>query len=123
MKGQSEPEMSEFRISSDPISGPRPCFLASSLRGSRSPASAGPIPARAISGLRTAAECRDADTLKCAGFVRSCGDGETSRFYFVGSWSSLEIFLFRTVAAATAAASISRLVADLRYLFDLSASR
>ena len=48
--------------------GPRPSFLARSRRGSRSPASAGPIPARTLSG-------------SCAGAVRvgpelgrSCGN-------------------------------------------------
>ena len=60
--------------------GPRPSFLARSRRGSRSPASAGPIPARTLSGLCADAvrvdpelggSCGDASVLLVSGEVHS----------------------------------------------------
>ena len=55
-------------IRSPPISGPRPSFLPRSRCGSRSPASAGPIPVRTLSR-----SCADAERVDPE-LGGSCGD-------------------------------------------------
>ena len=77
-------------IRSPPISGPRSSFLVRSRRGSRSPASAVPIPARTLSGSCAATEQSDPELRSFCWILRRRGDkkgsskqqGSTFFFFF-----------------------------------------
>ena len=124
MKPERPLEIAKFRLSSRPqtgigwplVSGPRPSFLARSRRGSRFPASAGPIPARKLSKSRAAAEQSDPELRSFRRILQRRRDIHTKRgpiFYLL-----LEIH-----AAACCLLLRSRLAAELGCLFDLSGSR
>ena len=65
-------------IRSPPISGPRSSFLVRSRRGSRSPASAVPIPARTLSGSCAATEQSDPELRSFCWILRRRGDKKGS---------------------------------------------
>ena len=107
MRTRTSKERVQFRLWSrpqigirwPPVSGSRPSFLARARRGSRSPAFAGPISARALSRSRAAAEQSDPELRSFCRILRRRRDNkdyffETARFYFfcfysIPSWRQI----------------------------------
>ena len=119
-------------IRSSPISGPRSSLLARSRRGSRCPASAGPIPVRTLSGSRAAAEQSDPE-LRSFCWILKRGDkrlflrnSKVLLFVFVSSASSFTIppgdnlFLAATSTCRLASTSLRSLGFALATSFLLS---
>ena len=119
-----------LRYCCSPGSEPRPRFLARSLRGSRSPASVGPIPARALSGSRATAERSDPELRSFRRTLRKRRDNEVSFASLLRRRGNIVVLLLLEIRALLLRLLLlllmrlrSRLVAELRYLFDLSVWR
>ena len=117
VKPERPQAIANFRLSSrrqtgirwPPVSGPRLSLLARSRPGSRSPASTGLIPARALSGSRAATEQSNPEPRS---FHLICGDGDTCQLIlFLHSWR----FVLSRCFSCGDQGSI--------YRFDLSVSR